>query len=283
MFDSVVVGVGDYQAGRAALGLAKQLVSADGSLMLVYVQVLMLAPPTVADPVSEPVWRVAERHSALRRLASLRDEARVDAQLLAVQAGSVAAGLHGAVRRHGDLLAIGASRRDEHERVFVGDDTREVLEDSPSPVAVAPAGYGMRPPALKKIGVAYNGSPGSEDALALARTLAQKHHAELSAFEAVPEPTYVRHPQNTEGELEEHVAKARERIAELGDVEAHAASGDAAQELARFAATVDLLVLGPHKHRASDWFRAGSTSQRLADAAPCPLLVLSPGDRAAGS
>jgi uncharacterized protein len=277
MFDSVVVGVDDHQAGRDALGLAKQLVSPDGSLTLVYVQVVMLA----AD--SDPVWQVAERHRALRRLAALRDEARVEAELLAVQAASVAAGLHEAVRRHGDLLAIGASQRDEHERVYVGDDTREVLEDSPSAVAVAPAGYGMRPPAMKKIGVAYDGSPGSEDALALARTLAREHHAELSAFEAVAEPVSVHDPRNIEGETEERVAQARERIAELGDVEAHAASGDAAQELARYAATVDLLVLGPHKHRPRDWFMAGSTSQRLADAAPCALLVLSPSVRAAGS
>jgi nucleotide-binding universal stress UspA family protein len=272
VFDNVVVGVDDPQAGRDALELARELIAADGNMMLVYVQVVVPA----ADSDSDPVWQVAERRRALERLASLRDEARVDAQLSCVQARSVAVGLHEAVRRHGDLLVIGASQRDEYERTFVGDDTREVLKDPPSAVAVAPTGYAMRAPALRKIGVAYDGSPGSEQALAVARTLARDRHAELSAFEAVPEPIRVHDVWNVEGEIEADVAKARERLGALGEVDPSAASGDAAEELARYAPSVDLLVLGPHRHRPIDLLMGGSTSQRLAESAPCALLVLGP-------
>jgi nucleotide-binding universal stress UspA family protein len=279
MFDTVVVGVDDYEAGGDALALAKQLLSTHGKLMLVHVQVLMIEPA----PDSDPTWQIRDRRRAMERLASLGDEAHVDAELLVVQAGSVAAGLHEAVRRHGDLLAIGASRRDEYEREFVGDDTRAVLEGSPSPVAVAPAGYAMRPPSLKRIGVAYDGSPESEQALAVARALARERHVRLSAFEAVPEPIYLHDPHNVEGEIEEGVAKARERLAELGDVEPYAASGEPAEQLARYAASVGLLVLGSHKYVPIDRLRGGSTSQRLADSASCPLLVLSSAGRAAGA
>jgi nucleotide-binding universal stress UspA family protein len=278
MFDTVVVGVDEYQAGADGLALAKQLLSTDGKLMLVHVQVLMIEP--AAD--SDPAWQIRDRRRAMERLESLGDEAHADAELLVVQAGSVAAGLHEAVRRHGDLLAIGASRRDEYEREFIGDDTRAVLEDSPSPVAVAPAGYAMRPPGLKTIGVAYDGSPGSEQALAVARGLARERHARLSAFEAVPEPIYVHDPHNLEGEIEEGVARARERLAGLGDVEPHAASGEPAEELARYAASVDLLVLGSHEHGPDDRLRGGSIAQRLADRAPCPLLALSSAGRPVG-
>ena len=63
----------------------------------------------------------------------------------------MARGLHEAVRRHGDLLVIGASRRDEYERTFV--DTRQVLQDAPSAVAVAPTGYATRLPSLDTIGM----------------------------------------------------------------------------------------------------------------------------------
>lgn len=273
MFDNVVVGIDDPQAGRDALALARQLVSGDGSLLLVYVQ--RVAP--VVDSEADAVFQVDERRSALERLASLRDEAQVDAQLLCIEAPSVAVGLHEAVRRHGDLLAIGASQRDEYERTFVGDDTREVLNDPPSAVAVAPAGYAARAPALRRIGVAYDGSPASERALAAGRTLARSHQAELSAFEAVPEPIRVHDVWNVEGEIEQGVAKAREHLGELGDVEPRAASGDAAEELARYATSVDLLVLGSHRHRPIDVLTGGSTSQRLADGAPCALLVLGPG------
>jgi hypothetical protein len=73
------------------------------------------------------------------------------------------------------------ARRDELERAFVGDDTRRVLASSPSAVAVAPRGYVARRPALNTIGVAYNGSSASEEALAVASELAREHNAELSA------------------------------------------------------------------------------------------------------
>lgn len=141
MFDNVVVGIDDYQAGRDALELAKQLVSLRGNLLLVYVEVVMAAP----GPDSDPRWQRDDRRRALERLASVRDDAALDAELLTVQASSVARGLHEAVRRHGDLLVIGASRRDEFERTVVGDDTRQVLQDAPRAVAVAPAATRLGP------------------------------------------------------------------------------------------------------------------------------------------
>jgi nucleotide-binding universal stress UspA family protein len=133
----------------------------------------------------------------------------------------------------------------------------------------------MRAPALRTIGVAYDGSPGSEQALAVARSLGRQRPAQLSAVEAVPEPIRVHDPWNVELDIEEGVAKARARLAELGDVEPHAASGDAAEELAPCAGSVDLHVLGPHQHRPKDRLMGGSTSRPLGDGSPCPLLVLS--------
>jgi nucleotide-binding universal stress UspA family protein len=275
MFDNVVVGIDKYEAGRDALELAKQLVPPDGDMLLVFVEVVMRAP----GPDTDPQWQLDERRRALSRLASVRDDANADAQLLTVQAGSVARGLHEAVRRHGDLLVIGASRRDEFERTFVGDDTRQVLQDAPSAVAVAPTGYATRLPSLDTIGVGYDGSPASEEALTVASTLARERGAELSAFEAVAEPMYVSHPVSGQWALEARLEKAQKQLAELGGVKPHVASGDAAQALARYAASIDLLVVGSHEYRLSDRFSGSSTSQRLADSAACPLLVLGPGTR----
>jgi nucleotide-binding universal stress UspA family protein len=271
MFDNVVVGIDNYDAGRDALELAKQLVPPDGDMLLVFVEVVTRAP----GPETDPQWQLDDRRRALKRLASVRDDANADAHLLTVQAGSVARGLHEAVRRHGDLLVIGASRRDEFERTFVGDDTRQVLQDAPSAVAVAPTGYATRVPALDTIGVGYDGSPASEQALTVASALARERGAELSALEAVAEPMYVSGQWALEGRLEE----AQKQPAELRGVKPHVASGDAAQALARYAASIDLLVVGSHEHRLRDRFSGGSTSQRLAGSAACPLLVLGPGTR----
>lgn len=275
MFDNVVVGVDDYEAGRDALELAKQLVSLDGDMLLVYVEVVMRAP----GPDTDPKWQLDDRRRALERLASVRDDRNADAQLLTVQAGSVARGLHEAVRRHGDLLVIAASRRDEFERIFVGDDTRQVLQDSPSAVAVAPAGYAKRLPSLDTIGVGYDGSPASEQALTVASALARERSAELSAFEAVAEPMYANDPVSGQWALEARLDKAQRQLAELRGVKPHVASGDASQTLAGYAASVDLLVIGSHEYRPNERFSGGSTSQRLADSLACPLLVLGPGTR----
>ena len=66
----------------------------------------------------------------------------------------------------------------------------------------APIGYASRPSALDKIGAAYDGSAESEQALALARVLARERGAELSAFQAVPEPGYVHSIVNPQPEID---------------------------------------------------------------------------------
>jgi nucleotide-binding universal stress UspA family protein len=273
MFENVIIGVDDVEGGRDALALARQLASPDGHLTLAYVQVVMPRP----DDDSGAVSLAADRRPALERLESLRDASHIGARVLAVQAGSVAAGLHElASRRDADLLVIGASRRDRYERLLVRDDTRAVLENPPCPVAVAPLGYARRPSGLNRIGAGYDGSPESAQALALARELAREHDGRVSAFRAVPEPLRVRDAWDPQPEMDEGVAQARQRLAELGDLEPYAASADdAAAALARYGASVDLLVVGSHQYRPSDHLLSGSTAQRLADDAPCPLLVLS--------
>jgi nucleotide-binding universal stress UspA family protein len=137
-------------------------------------------------------------------------------------------------------------------------------------------GYAAGAPALRRIGVAFDGSPGSEEALAAGRTLARELGAELSAFGVVAEPLRIEHPLEMDREIEELVAAARKRLAELPDVRTDAGYGDAAEELARYGASVDLLILGPHEQRRVDRLWGGSTAQRLATSVSCPVLVLGP-------
>jgi nucleotide-binding universal stress UspA family protein len=282
MFDNVIVGVDDYHAGRDAVGLARQLASGKRPLAFVYVELVALEPPDSAGPSES-----ADGRRAMERLASLADEAGVDAEVLCVQARSVASGLRElGVSRRADLLVIGASRHDDYDRALVGDDTREVLRHAPCAVAVAPTGSATRPPIMHKIGVAYDGSSESEQALALARRLARERGPELAAFHVVPEPPYserrttaarlVNDPWSVQPEIDEAVEKARSQMTQLGDLEPDATSGDAAQELARYGASVDLLIIGSHKYEPLEaWMPVQSTAQQLAGSAPCPLLVLS--------
>jgi len=272
MFDKVVVGVDGYEAGRDALALARALVSGDGEVTLVHVEVLQRKPAPEADTRSE-----AERQRfGLERLGRLRDEAQIAAEVSRIQAPSARRGLHEfAANRGADLLVIGAGRHDPIAHMFLGDEAREVLDDPPCLVAVAPAGYSRHSAQIGRIGVAYDGSPESQRALALARRIAAERRATLSAFEAVPAPVYARDIWNVEGEIDEDVEKARQRIAALGDVEPRAEfADDAGEGLRRYGASVDLLVLGSHKYRPPDRLLERSKSQRLADEPPSPLLVL---------
>ena len=277
MFERVVVGIDGYEAGRDAIALAKALLSGGGEVTLVYVEVLQSKPAPEADTRPDDE---AQRFG-LERLVRLRDEGQIAGEIARIQAPSVRRGLHEfAAGRGADLLVIGAGRHDPVAHMLLGDQAREVLEDPPCPVAVAPAGYSRCPNQIRNIGVAYDGSPGSDWALALARKLTAEHRATLSAFEAVRAPVYARDVWNVEGEIDDDVEKARQRIAALGGVEPHAGfADDAVEGLRRFAASVDLLVLGAHRYRPADRLVERSKSQRLADEPPCPLLVLASAER----
>jgi nucleotide-binding universal stress UspA family protein len=129
---------------------------------------------------------------------------------------------------------------------------------------------------MRAIGVGYDGSGESEHALGVARALAEAHHTRLSAFTAVffPGRMYATPAWPDHTVVEEQVAAARDRIAALEGVEPHSAYGDPGEELARYSDSLDLLVIGSRGYGPVGRLVHGSTAQRLARTAHCPLLVL---------
>lgn len=270
MFRNIVVGVRDVQAGRDAIALAARLRAPEDAVTLLHVDVVTGRPA----PDSGGVVGAAKRLTSLDRLTRLADEFAIEAEVAYIEAPSVRHALHEFVRRrNGDLLVVRASHLDELGRDFVGDDTKAVLGDAPCPVAVASAGYFTRARAMTRIGVAYDGSAGSEQALALARTLAAERGDELSAFKAVSAQFHADDPANVTGEWGQPAAAARQRMAALGGLEPEARTGDPLEELGRYERSVDLLVIGAHKYGPIDHL-LGSLSQQLAEDPSVPLLVL---------
>ncbi len=280
MFENVVVGIAaDGEAADDAIALARQLVSARGELTLVEVLVVVDRPA----PDSGSFQAAANYRHAIEELTDLARQLGIAARVSCVEAPSVRRGLHEFVSaQHADLLVVGPSRSDEVVQLLLGDDTLEVLEDAPCPVAVAPAGYAARAATIQRIGVAYDGSTESDEALTLARSLAGDRGAELSAFEAVRPPLYPGDIWDVRGEMDHHVEEALRRLAALGGVEAEADFGDPADELARYARSVDLLIIGSHKSRPLDRLLQQTTSQQLVDRTSSPLLVLASNGRARG-
>jgi nucleotide-binding universal stress UspA family protein len=271
MFDEVIVAVDDDEAALDALALGRTLASPVAALTLAHVEA-DVSDGTARAGVPGP----ARDTQPPRPLLSLSD-GNGGAPLpfvVVTTATSTAAGLHDlAGRRAADLLVIGASRRVALVRALGRDPAGAIIEDAPCAVAVAPAGYAGRTPRLETIGVGYDGSLASEQALKAARRLAAERHTKLSGFEAV-QPRPAHDPLDARHEIDQRIAAARRRLAALGDVEPHAEYGGRAEELARFGASVDLLVIGPRDQEGESALHLAPLALRLAHHAPCPVLVV---------
>jgi nucleotide-binding universal stress UspA family protein len=273
VFDKVIVGVDGLSGGRDAVVLAKELAGNVDEIALAHVFIESLLPAHG----SPGVFQAGEREHSRELLQAARSESGLDAKLYPVASYFVGRGLHELAERLGsDLIVVGSSHRGLIGRVFQGDDMRAALNGAPCAVAVAPSGYAERSSILAEIGVGYDGSPGSQHALSVARELAAEHGARVSAFEAVsPPPRTIagaRHPD--QATLDAEVQEARERLAALADVEPHAAYGEPAEELALYGASVDLLIVGSRGYGPLGRLVHGRTSLQLARSARCPLLVL---------
>jgi nucleotide-binding universal stress UspA family protein len=273
MFDKVMIGIDEHQGARDAIALAQQLVRDSGTLTLAYVH----GGYPIAARGATSGFVPSERDRAHKLLDDTLVQTGIQASVRCVGSPSVGRGLHELAERDGaDLLVIGSTRRGLLGRVLIGDDTRHALNGAPCAVAIAPAGYARHTNLLREIGVAYNESPESRDALEVARALAAEWGAKLSAFEAVSLPSYlfIGGPAPLDDALEDYVNDARKRIEAFRDVEAHVAYGNAAEELTLYSASLDLLVVGSRGYGPVGRLVHGSTSQQLARTARCPLLVL---------
>lgn len=273
MFRKVLVGVDGQLGGRDAVALAGQLSASDGQLVLAHVY------PLRGDPHHRDYddRQAADYVRARDLLTAAREEAGVRAELRFTPCESPGRGLHELAESLGsDLLVVGSCARGFLGRVMIGNDTRDALDGAPCAVAIAPAGYADAARPITRIGVGYDGSPDSERAIEVARTLAGELDASLAALEVVSFPAYALSGPGAgdKTSTEQLISDARERVAALGHVEPHGAYGRAADELARWGETVDLLVVGSRGYGPVGRLVHGSTSRALADAARRPLLVL---------
>ena len=274
MFKNVLVGVDCRPNGRDAIALASKLIDPDGNLTLAHVHSGKLRPSHAITP-----GMVAEERKASHDLLEQeRAAADVTADLLSIESMSPGRGLHEqAEEQDADLLVVGSCDHGVLGRAMLGDDTRAALNGAPCAVAVAPRGYAEHPGPIAKVGVAYNASPESIAALAVAGKLAAMTGATTHAVEVVsiPSTAYAGIVVSTfEDYIDAILQEANSRLEELPDVEGHAVYGLAGEELAAFGDQVDILVVGSRGYGPVKRLVLGSTSDYLQRHARCPLLVL---------
>jgi len=281
MFSQVIAGVDGKANGRDAAVLASKLVTPEGQLTLVNVYT---AERSYRDSVNFPEF---VREDCLELLGREQAATSADAQVDAVGASSVGAGLHHVAEERGaDLLVVGSCSRGAVGRVLLGDDMRASLEGAPCAVAVAPSGYAEHPGSLDTIGVAYDGSAESDAALGLAREVAREHSSKVAALNVINlTPTYASSAMvaiDWSDVINDLVREAQARLNSLTDIQGRAVRGIKTETLAQFCEQVDLLVVGSRGYGPARRMLFGSTSEYLAHHASCPLLVLRRGVEAHG-
>ncbi len=274
MFENVIVGVDGRPNGRDAIALAAQLLAGSGELTLAHIHAGARHPLHAITPGALD----DERKSSHELLERERSQADIEATLVSHCASSPGKGLHElAEEQHADLLVVGSCGRGAFGRVLLGDDTRGSLNGAPCAVAIATRGYAENPQPLAAIGVGYDGSPESEHALATARELAPRTHAQVHALEVVTIPSYAYTgfgaPALGEG-IDRMLTEANARLAKMEGVEGRAKYGLAGEELAAFGDDVQLLVVGSRSYGPLKRLVLGSTSEYLQRYARCSLLVL---------
>jgi nucleotide-binding universal stress UspA family protein len=274
MFKNVLVGVDGRPNGRDAIVLASRLTNSEGKVTLAHVHSGHVHPLHAVSPglVAE------EREASTKLLEQERSIAEDPVEIVALEASTPGAGLHRRAEAQGaDVIVVGSCSRSLFGRAMIGDDTRGALNGAPCAVAIAARGYAERPLPIAKIGVAYNGSPESEAALAKAKEIASSNRADVIALEVVSIPSYAFTglvPPAFGETVELMLSEAGARMSKLEGVQGRAVYGLAGEELAAFGDEVDLLVVGSRGYGPVKRLVLGSTSDYLERHARCSLLVL---------
>jgi nucleotide-binding universal stress UspA family protein len=273
MFSNIVIGVDGRDGGRDAAALAAELAAKEAVSTLVHA--------CVTDPVpgrgSSVRLMLASDEEVIGLVAQERELSRRPGEMVRLAAISVGAGVESAASaRDADLIVVGSCHRGIAGRVLAGDDAASVVHHAHRAVAIAPAEFAAAGHSLRRIGLAYDGSPESRIARACAEVLAHDLGAELVARCVVPPVAYAAGMAPGAVYVEEPEMVVGSRLDELGDLGGlplDCVLGSVGPSLAAMSDEVDLLVCGLRHHAGLRRAALGSTSGYLAHHASCPLLI----------
>ncbi|HWB70422.1 MAG TPA: universal stress protein [Solirubrobacterales bacterium] len=279
----LLVGLDGRDGGHDALELARVLSEGqDGEI--VAATVLFGGPlpmeytvlPSESAKEAEPIFE--------RARAAVGD---IEIETRAYGGGSPAALLTVYAEREGcDAIVIGSSHRGALGRVLLGSVAHSLLNGAPRGVFVAPRGYASerdRHQPLRTIAVAYDGSAEAKQALRQAERLALPSNATLEILTVVSPPAVTTVPGGAAGSYAPSYPPEPDEVIEeaVGSVDPKLGArgqrldGSPAEQIATHCEEgVDLLVIGSRGYGPLTRVLLGSVSRRLADEAPCPVLVV---------
>lgn len=269
--------------GPDAVALAVDLARLnDAAVVVAGIYVVPLGPYVAAY---EQAAR-AELHGELERVAALIPS-DVPHTVIRHGCSGVVRGLHELAEPEDvQAIVVGANHLGAVGRLLRGDVAVGLLHDAPCAVAVAPRGWASRgePFGTGAVGVAWDGSPESELALAEAVRIAEATGATLRIVHVVePLPPSTDLALADDASFDDHrlrwaraqAADAAARVHGRCPVEIIVLDGvDAADALVELSESLNALVLGSRGYGPLRRVLFGSVSSQVVHRAACPVLVL---------
>jgi nucleotide-binding universal stress UspA family protein len=276
----IVVGIDGSERSADAIALARRLaIPSRATVVVANVCPIDLYVPTSLLTHDEAWARLDTVRPALSGIDDW--EPRV------VDASSPARGLHDlAEREHADLIVIGSTHRGPvARRVVLGRVARRLLHGSPCAVAIAPNGFGAASAgSTLVVGVAFDGSPESRQALAAGARWARDLGARLRLVTALPLPSPAnpmfgtvsyRHTIEAMRRFgHDRLERARAEVDVPDGVVAELREGDPVSVLVDESTRLDLLLVGSRTYGPVRTVLLGGVSGPVAERAGCPVIVL---------
>lgn len=278
----IVIGYDPVHGGQDVLRLGRVLAE------------VLAAQPVVVTTVPWPgyLMRVTGLEDRLEeateeQLGPVRDElADLGAQARAVAAPSVAEGLTEAAEDENAIaVVIGSSHHGPVGRTLSGNVGASLIHGAPCAIAVAPRGYGDNSGGVKKLAVAFDGSPEAWAGLETAIGIAERTHAQPTVIAVADYPQYGYATTWSilgAGELHDLEREEKERLEELAvaripatlDGGGRVLTGDAGTLLSNASGEFDLLIAGSRSYGPLRRTLLGSTTGKLIRSSACPVLVV---------
>ena len=259
----LVVVHDDGREDADALALAGRLADLQGAPIVV---AHVLRDTRSRDPNPDRTARLRLAQARLSVAAVLPEDDDVD--LLPIAGPSPQRQIHAvALERHAQVIVAGSEHDGAPGRVRLDRwAASTVVLNAPCPVAVAPNGFGARPPRkLRTIGVAFDGASESVAALQTAHALARAAGGALRVIAVEPH---------------EAAGRSTDAAAALGreiPIELSVEHGDPAARLTEASEELDLLVCASRGRRPLRRLALGRVPLVLVRSAACPLLIVPPG------
>ena len=283
MSGPIIVAVDGSRRDADALGLAGRLRGVlDAAIVVAHAHPYGRFEAMLAEDENEELLRtVTDR--VWEQVAEAGDAGDVTMRMLADT--SPARALHELARaEEAVLLVAGASERGRVGLVAPGSTSERIVQGSPCPVAVAPAGYARSAPeTFARAGCAYDGTPPARAALARAAGLARATGASLRVI-SVHEPVSKANLSHRHHSLADSAGRAEAEkelaaaIARLGDLTTDGVllEGDPEARLSEQSDDLDILYVGSRGYGPVRSLLLGGVSGRLIRTATCPVVVCGP-------